>query len=159
MSTSTSTTTTTRATGRRSPSTLSTRRGVLFLLPVTTLIAGCGLLEAVDPSPTVTLTVVSSGWTGWSTDQPAPESATESVTKGSEFSREGDGGELTLTVKEVDDEELTLRTSQPMSERSETGGIDLTTEQRTFTVAVGETLEITTPTMDGGTTYAITYEE
>ena len=156
---STSTTTTTRAAERRSAGILRTRRCVLLLLPVSTLVAGCGLVEALNPSPTVTLTVISSDWTGWSTDQPAPESATESVTKGSEFTRDGAGGELTFTVTSVDDEELTLRTSQPMSERSETGGIDLTTNQKSFTVAVGDTLEITTPTMDGGTTYAITYEE
>ncbi|MGP4976025.1 hypothetical protein [Brachybacterium tyrofermentans] len=156
---STSTTTTTRAAERRSAGILRTRRCVLLLLSVSTLVAGCGLLEAVNPPPTVTLTVISSDWTGWSTDQPAPESATESVTKGSEFTRDGAGGELTFTVTSVDDEELTLRTSQPMSERSETGGIDLTTNQKSFTVAVGDTLEITTPTMDGGTTYAITYEE
>lgn len=115
-------------------------------------------MDLGTPSPTVTLTVLATGWTGWSKDHPEAGPSAESVTKGTEFTRDSAVGELTFTVKSVDEEELTLRTSQPMSERSETGGIDLTTEQRSFTVAAGETLEITTPSMDIGTTFEITYE-
>lgn len=137
----------------------STRRAVLFALPTMALAAGCGRIDKAPPAPTVTLSVVDADWTGWSSDQPEADHGTEQVTEGSEFTRDSMVGELTFTVEAVDEDELTLRTSAPMSPRSEDGGIDLTTDQRTFSVAAGKTLEITTPTMDGGTTFEITYEE
>lgn len=133
------------------------RRGVL-LLPLA-LLPGCALVDRVRPAPTVTLTIVASGWTGWSEEQPEPESSTEEVTRGSEFVRPGFGDDITFTVRSVTDRQLTLGTSTPMSERAEGEGIDLTTDQDTFTIAAGGTLKITTPSMDGGTTFEITYEE
>ena len=117
------------------------------------------MVGRLRPAPTVTLTIVSSGWTGWSEEQPEPEDSTEEVTEGTEFERPALGEAMTFTVLSVTSEELTLRTSSPMSTRSESGGIDLRTDEDTFTIAVGETLEIVTPTMDGGTTFEVTYEE
>lgn len=148
--------TTTTGRGRRAS---RTRRSVLLLLPVTVMVAGCGRVDVAPPSPTVTLTVISAPWTGWSKEQPEPEPSEESVTKGSTFTRDSQGDEITFTVKAVDDDEVTLSTSEPMSPRSEDGGIDLSTDQTKFSVVKGETLKITTPTMDSGTTFEITYED
>lgn len=133
------------------------RRGVL-LLPLA-LLPGCAVVDRVRPAVTVTLTIVASGWTGWSKEQPEPETSTEEVTRGSEFVRRALGDDITFTVRSATDRELTLHTSTPMSERAWGDGINLTTDQDTFTIAAGGTLTITTPSMDGGTTFEITYEE
>ena len=99
---------------------------------------------------TVTLTIVASG--GRLSNSRAGRSA-------SEFVRRALGDDITFTVRSATDRELTLHTSTPMSERAWGDGIDLTTDQDTFTIAAGGTLTITTPSMDGGTTFEITYEE
>ena len=50
---------------------------------------------------------------------------------------------------------VVLSTDTPLSEREGYESIDLGTDQDNFTVRAGETLEITTPTMDAGTTFEI----
>ena len=50
---------------------------------------------------------------------------------------------------------VVLSTDTPLSEREGDESIDLGTDQDTFTVRAGDTLEVTTPTMDAGTTFEI----
>ncbi|HEX7352147.1 hypothetical protein, partial [Brachybacterium sp.] len=69
------------------------------------------------------------------------------------------GQDIAFTVLSVTSRKLRLRTSTALSEREEGGGIDLRTDQDTFTVRAGGSLSITTPTMDAGTTFTLRYEE
>lgn len=130
----------------------------MLALPVAALSA-CKVVDPFQPTLTVTLTVVEQGWTGWSTEQPEPETSIEEVTEGSEFTRTAMGQDIAFTVLSVTARKLRLRTSTALSEREEGGGIDLRTDQDTFTVRAGGSLSITTPTMDAGTTFTLRYAE
>ncbi|MGY5764466.1 hypothetical protein ACXET9_04605 [Brachybacterium sp. DNPG3] len=103
------------------------------------------------------LRVVISDWTGWSEEQPEPVTVDLEAEEGDVL----DLGEapfgVVLTVTRLTAERLTLTSNDPLSERSEGGGIDLRTKQTTFRVDRGRTIEMTTPTMDAGTTFAVTY--
>ncbi|HEX7351470.1 hypothetical protein, partial [Brachybacterium sp.] len=71
---------------RRGAPTRVGRRTAVLALPVAALSA-CKVADPFQPTLTVTLTVVEQGWTGWSTEQPEPETSIEEVTEGSEFTR------------------------------------------------------------------------
>ena len=137
-------------TARRS----TTRRGVLLATPLL-LLPGCALVDRVRPAETVTLTVVTSPWSGWSREQPEEETSTEEVTRGSTFTRSAMGEDVVFTVRTCTTKRVVLRTDTTLSEREGDDGIDLGTDQDTFTVRAGETLTVTTPTMDAGTTFEI----
>ena len=133
---------------------LPTRRGALLAAPLL-LLPGCALVDRVRPAETVTLTVVTSPWSGWSREQPEDETSAEEVTQGSTFTRSAMGEDIVFTVGTCTARRVVLRTDTPLSEREGDESIDLGTDQDTFTVRAGETLEITTPTMDAGTTFEI----
>jgi len=134
--------------------TLSTRRATLLAAPLL-LLPGCALVDRVRPAETVTLTVVTSPWSGWSREQPEAETSTEEVTRGTTFTRSAMGEDVVFTVRTCTARRVVLRTDTPLSEWEGDEGIDLGTDQDAFTVRAGETLKITTPTMDAGTTFEI----
>lgn len=132
----------------------TTRRGALLAAPLL-LLPGCALVDRVRAAETVTLTVVTSPWNGWSREQPEDETSTEEVTQGATFSRPALGGDVVFTVRRCTEQRVVLRTDIPLSEQEGDGGIDLGTDQDTFTVTAGETLTLITPTLDAGTTFEI----
>lgn len=112
-------------------------------------------MDRVRPAATVTLTIVTSPWSGWSREQPEDETSAEEVTRGTTFTRPVVGGDVVFTVGTCTARRVGLRTGSPLSERKGDEGIDLGTDQDAFTVTAGETLRLTTPTMDAGTTFEI----
>lgn len=66
--------------------------------------------------------------------------------------------ELTITVVKIDGDQVTISTSAPMAPEGASGGINLNDPRAKFTLAKGEPVRFSTPTMDGGTTYTATYE-
>jgi hypothetical protein len=133
---------------------LPTRRAALLAAPLL-LLPGCAPVDRMPPAATVTLTVVTSPWSGWSREQPGDEASAEEVTRGTTFTRSAMGEDIVFTVTTCTARRVVLRTDTPLSEREGVEGIDLGTDQDTFTVRAGETLKVTTPTMDAGTTFEI----
>lgn len=139
------------------------------------LLAACGTSGPAEPAGTITVTATD--WSGWRTPSPSPPtSGTASsastpastpdgptevelpASEGASVDVEILTGELTITVTDVDDDEVELETSQGMSLKGE-GGISLTDVPDEFTLAAGETLALSTPTMDAGTTVELTWEQ
>ncbi|GAB3106732.1 hypothetical protein GCM10027055_01370 [Janibacter alkaliphilus] len=135
------------------------------------LLAACGTSGPAEPAGTITVTATD--WSGWRTPSPSPPtSGTASsastpdgptevelpASEGASVDVETLTGELTITVTDVDDDEVELETSQGMSLKGE-GGISLTDVPDEFTLAAGETLALSTPTMDAGTTVELTWEQ
>lgn len=77
------------------------------------------------------------------------------MTRGTPFTRSAMGEDVVFTVRTCTVRRVVLRTDTPLSERQGEEGIDLGTDQDTFTVRAGETLKVTTPTMDAGATFEI----
>lgn len=67
--------------------------------------------------------------------------------------------DLTISVTTVSGESAEITTSQPMAPAGKTGGKNLNDLQTRFTVAKHEPVTFSTPTMDGGTKYTVTYED
>ena len=114
-------------------------------------LGGCGVLDR-DQAP-VPMTITANDWNGWDPDHESTETTTEVEAVEGQTVRVDDG--LEITVTDVGDDEVEIRTSDAMSPVKEGGGIDLTTDEMEFTVERGSALELATPTMDAGTTYEL----
>lgn len=65
-------------------------------------------------------------------------------------------GDLTFEIISVSSQSITIKTNKPMSSRkSENDGIDLRSEETKFILKKGNTIFLTTPTMDGGANYKL----
>lgn len=131
-----------------------------WFLVLAAVLALAGCIPDQDPElrPAPEIDVVQQDWTGWQREQPEPEEHTLTGAKGERLTVRGMGGELTVEVTGVGDETVEIETSQSMSQRVPgRSGIDLTSDQRDFTVRRGEPLEITTTTTDQGTTLTLTW--
>ena len=60
---------------------------------------------------------------------------------------------FSVKVIEINPDSVTIETSEPMSVRKETGGINLSGDGTTFTITGTNKLELVTPTMDAGDIY------
>lgn len=105
------------------------------------------------------LKIVKSPWTGWSLKQPKDTIEYVSVEEGQVISL---GDSYDLNVDEVTDESLDLYLRGLFLRQGDglNQGIDLDDGcllPNDFTLARGETIELTTCTMDTGTTWIVTY--
>ena len=121
---------------------------VLLLLP---LLAGCD----ADDGP-VTLEVTAQDWTGWSREQPEPESESVTLSEGGTFTVSMLGEEVTVTVAEVADDGIVLETSKELARLSAGGGSDHDDLTDEFTLDRDGSVAFTTPSLDGGTTVTVT---
>lgn len=125
----------------------------LLLVPLLLAVGpltGCG-----DDGP-VRLEVTVQDWTGWTEQQPEPVVTTHELSEGDSFTVEVIGGdEVVVTVVQVDGEEVALETSEPMAGEGGGGGFDLRDPRTEFSLDRGGSVELGTPTMDGGTTVTV----
>lgn len=122
------------------------------------LVTSCGTDEGDADAETgpVTLEVTTQGWTGWSREQPEPETHEVTVSEGDTFEVHVLGGPATFTVVEVRGDELELESDESFSVRDGTGsGFSLTDTETEFEVNRPGRLELVTPTMDAGTTVTL----
>ncbi|KQZ70448.1 hypothetical protein [Nocardioides sp. Root151] len=135
------------------------------LLPLV-LLALCGWLlaacgdegsdqQASGPG-SVELKVVSEDWSGWSKGQADPKTTTVDVAEGETFEVAVVGGPMTFEVTDIRDDGITVETDQAMSTKQDGGGINLNSDEKEFDVDDGTSLELTTLTMDAGTTVTLT---
>lgn len=127
------------------------RAAAVPLLLLAPLLAGCG---AGDEGP-VTLEVTTQGWTGWSEQQPEPETESVTLEEGDSFTVTMLGDEVTVTVASVDDEEIELETSKELARRNPGGGSDHDDLTDEFTLDRNGSVAFTTPSLDGGTTVTV----
>jgi hypothetical protein len=115
---------------------------LLALLPL----AACG-----DDGP-VRLEVTVQDWTGWSREQPQPVVATHELAEGDTFTVEVIGDDdLVVTVVQVDDGEVALETSAPMT----ADGGSIRDPRTSFSLDRDGSVSFGTPTLDGGTTVTV----
>lgn len=116
-----------------------------LLLPV---LVGCSNDEPAAP---VDLEVTVQGWTGSQREQPAPHRTSVRLGENESFVVAAVGGELTITVVDIDDDEIHLVTSRKMAPRGDGGGINLNDTTDEFSLDRADQVEFSTPTTDAGT--------
>ncbi|GAB3090383.1 hypothetical protein [Nocardioides zeae] len=116
----------------------------LLSLPVGLLVlVGC----ASDPEFTE-VRIVSTTWNGWDPDyEPTTTTSTLAPAEGEETVV---GCGVTITVVGVEHDRALLRSDEALAPVGDTGGIDLRDTQDEVEVAMGEVVEMSTATMDGG---------
>ena len=103
----------------------------------------------------VTLEVTTQDWTGWSREQPEPDSESVTLGEGETFTVTMLGDEVTVTVADVDDDGIVLETSKELAHRNPGGGSDLDDLTDEFTLDRDGSVAFTTPSLDGGTTVTV----
>jgi hypothetical protein len=109
--------------------------------------------------------IISSSWSGWSEDYTPTEEETycniqlnkKCIVKTEHFSNaQGDEWEeeiLSLEVTNITDSYVTIHTFQKFSDNE--SGIDLKSDKQIFTIEVGKSIKLTTPTMDYGDSFVL----
>lgn len=127
-------------------------------LPAALLAAGAlGLPAAVsavaalgaDGGP-VELQVTAQDWTGWSREQPAPSTRTVRVEEDDHVTVDAVGDDITITVVAISGGEIRVETDADLASDGDDADLD-----HTFTVDRPGSLELRTPTLDGGTTITL----
>jgi hypothetical protein len=96
--------------------------------------------------------IISSSWSGWSADyKPEEKESFCKLNLGGACST--DDGELSFTITNIDDNSVTIHTSEAFSDKED--GINLLSDKQDFTIKKGESLKLETPTMDAGFTYKL----
>lgn len=110
--------------------------------------------------------VISSSWSGWSRDYVPEETESycslelnkKCVVKTRQYSRaNGERYEedvLSFEVVKINNDSVAIHTFQNFSDSKE--GIDLRSKKRDFVIKNGESIELTTPTMDYGDIFTLT---
>ena len=123
------------------------------LLAALALVVPLGISVAAalgDDDGPVRLEVTVQDWTGWSREQPAPETRTVTVAEGEDLTVDAVGGEVTITVLAVSDDEVRVETDTDLAADGDYDDLD-----RTFALDRPGSVEMRTPTLDGGTTITL----
>jgi hypothetical protein len=106
-----------------------------------------------------TLKIVHQPWTGWSAEQPTSTDETVSIACGQTYKLKIITGTAKLLVLEAGSQSAKVEISGLV--RSSGGGYDLRDDgsARQYLIKKGESIELSTPTMDAGDTFTITYIE
>ncbi len=107
-----------------------------------------------DGSP-VALEVTVQDWTGWSREQPEPVTRSVELRAGESLDVTMLGDEVTITVEEVDGDEVELVTSEDLAPRLPDGGANHVDLRSEFSVERGGSVAFTTPSLDAGTTVTV----
>ena len=127
---------------------------------VITLLVLCMLLTACGKTLPVTISVTEDVWA----DGGSSTSTTDTfgVAKGDRVNFDGKfntpNGNFSFELIKVSEESITIRTDEPMSLRTEEGGINLNSEETEFTIEKGDAIRLDTLTMDAGAGYTIEYK-
>ena len=132
------------------------------------------LKEPISYQPTTIsektkIKVISSSWSGWSADyKPVKKESfceiklrEKCVVKTVDVSNT-DGEEwveevLSFEVTSIGNDSINIHTYQPFSDRE--SGIDLYSNKQDFVIKIGESIELTTPTMDEGDIFTLSLFE
>ena len=137
-------------------------KSALATLPLLlAVLTGCGD-AATDPGTDggtgpATVEVTVADWTGWSRDQPEPTSFTRTLEEGDSFEADMLGDRVTFTVEDLGSDEISWTTSEDLS-LVDGGTVSLRDTTDRFEQSRGETLEVGTPSMDGGTHVSVRWE-
>ncbi len=129
---------------------------------ISDLRAQIGRLENIGAK----IKIVSSSWSGWSKDYVPKETESycslelnkKCVVKTRQYSH-ADGKQyeediLSFEVVKINDDSVVIHTFQNFSDSKK--GIDLRSEKRDFVIKNGESIKLTTPTMDYGDIFTLT---
>lgn len=106
-----------------------------------------------DTPQNAKLQITISDWSSWNANN-IPNETEETYTVSVDDSIELGGiCNLTVTVSSISDKEIILQTNTPMSDKVD-GTVDLNTDKTEFSIHIGESLKLTTPTMDEGNIYS-----
>ena len=113
--------------------------------------AGVSVAAALgaDDGP-VELEITVQDWTGWSREQPAPSTRTVRMMEDDDVTVDAVGGEVTITVVAVSGGEVRVETDTDLANDGDYDDLD-----RTFTLPRPGSVELRTPTLDGGTTITL----
>lgn len=124
---------------------------------VAALTTGCDDTESGPTGAPADLVVEHFAWNGWDPDDvPEQQHASLVGAVGEKVTVESMGG-ITIEVVEVDGEEITLRTSEPMAPRTGSG-VNLNDTTDTFVVKPGVPATFATATMDAGWDFEVRYD-
>lgn len=119
----------------------------LLPLPVA-LLAPLALVGCSSEPEFAEVQIVSTTWNGWDADyEPTTTTSTLLPAEG-EDTVVGCG--VTMTVVGVERDRVLLRSDESLAPLGDAGGISLRDTQREVEVAVGEVVEMSTATTDGG---------
>lgn len=122
-------------------------------LAVLALVVPAGISVAAalggDHGP-VELEVTVQDWTGWSREQPAPSTRTVRVDEDDHFAVDALGGDITITVVAISGGEVRVATDADLA-----SGGNLTDLDDSFRLDRPGSVEMQTPTTDGGTTITL----
>ncbi|MEV5000978.1 hypothetical protein [Nocardioides sp. LML1-1-1.1] len=123
-------------------------------LAVLALVVPAGISVAAtlgaDHGP-VELEVTVQDWTGWSREQPAPSTRTVRVDEGDELTVDAVGGDITVTVVAISGGEVRVETDTDLASDGNYDDLD-----DRFRLDRPGSVEMRTPTLDGGTTITLT---
>lgn len=110
--------------------------------------------------------IISSSWSGWSEDYTPKETESyceislheKCVVKTRQYSnaegKEFEEEVLSFEIESINDDSVDIHTFQVFSDNEK--GINLLSDKQDFTIKEGESLKLTTPTMDAGDTFTLT---
>ena len=127
---------------------------IIILLMLCTFLTACG------NNIQVTLSVTEDTWADGGSATTTTD--TFDVTKGDRVDFDGNfntpNGNFGFELIKVSEGSITIRTDEPMSLRTEGGGINLNSEETEFTIEKGGVIRLDTLTMDAGAGYTIEYK-
>ena len=128
-------------------------RGIVALVAMA-MTAACG--SDATSAGSVSIKVVSADWSGWTEEQPEPETSTVTASPGSTFEVTTAVGTVEFSVVEVDGDHIELETDSALVPLNPGGGMDFDAATERFTLISEEPLQLGTPTTDAGTTVTLT---
>lgn len=125
------------------------------------VLVGCGddgpIVESV-PERVPTLVVTEQWWSGWTEDQPDPNTAEYAIRNGDELVLGEASMSATLIVDAVTDRTVTIRVADVAIDQPP-GSYDLSgCGEHVLEVTVGDRVEFSTCTLDGGTSWTVSYD-
>lgn len=147
---------------------ISRRTVVVAAMGAAVTLPGCAAVDqAITGGPPTTpleMRIEASTWSGWKTPDPndppqVPGVTVIQVQKGATAALTKFSEKWTLTITRVTDRHVEFRTGIGLSEKKPGKGINLNQSDHRWSVDVGSTIKLTTPTMDAGETYMISVTE
>lgn len=134
---------------------MKNKKIILLIILILAIIIGFSLFYFYNKNYSHNLVLSERTWNEYGSDDSIVRELT--VKKGDIiFSNLQSFDEITFTITKSKRNSITIKTNQPMSlKENEENKIDLQSEKTDFTLEKGNTIFLTTPTMDAGATYKL----
>ena len=147
---------------------VSRRTVIVAAMGTIVTLPGCAAVDqAITGGPPTTpleMRIEASTWSGWERADPndppqVPDVTVIDVKKGATARLTKFSKKWTLSVTRATDRNVEFRTDVGLSEKKPGKGISLSQSDHQWSVDVGSTITLMTPTMDAGETYTISVRE